>query len=155
MAKKPQVEVKDGNKWITVWRYAEMKRGMLHYELKDGTNAFALPGEWRVKGAPEPTKEQRVMKSCRDLKPVVTDGDRNIDTAVYKIRVLAQVEHGVCPEEYTSEALREAITEDGRIPSEEEMEWLVMGKEDDEGANVPEWLAEKYPHLNSVLAAIF
>lgn len=39
--KKPKIEVRDGDKWIRVWKSAELK------QLKDGTNAFALPGEWR------------------------------------------------------------------------------------------------------------
>lgn len=35
--------------WITCKAAAPIKFGMLHYELKDGTNAFAAKDEWRIK----------------------------------------------------------------------------------------------------------
>ena len=75
--------------------------------------------------------------------------------AVREIRSLASSEHGGCPEEYTPRAIEKAIRLDGKIPSDEEMEWLVMGKEDEDGASVPPELARKYPNLNKLLESIF
>ena len=39
--------VKDGEKWVRCWKAVEIKRGFLHYEMRDGTNAFARPGTWK------------------------------------------------------------------------------------------------------------
>lgn len=51
--KMPRYEVRFGSdiapQWILAKKAAHMKRGWLHYELRDGTIGLAKPGTWRVK----------------------------------------------------------------------------------------------------------
>jgi hypothetical protein len=43
------------------------------------------------------------------------------------------------------------------IPTEEEVEWLVMGKEEEPGGDClpPEYLMDRYPHVQEILTNIY
>lgn len=56
------------------------------------------------------------------------------------------------PQDESTPKIEEALTKDGAIPSEKEMNILIMG--DSEG-QIPRALRKKFPALNKALASFF
>ncbi len=46
-------EIRDGDGWITAAKAVPVKKGWLHYQLRDGTNGLAQPKNWRIKLDPK------------------------------------------------------------------------------------------------------